>query len=164
MSDLSRTVTFSEPTATVEAARTSTGLATMEAIRTGRLPAPAMSVLLGFRLVEVSEGRAVFACTPGPHLANPMGGVHGGLAMTMLDSCTGAAVHTTLPIGWGYGTVQIDVHLVRAIRVDGPELRASGVVLHRGSTLATATGELRDADGALYAHASATCMLLPPRA
>ena len=140
---------------------TMTGLEYMEAIRSGAAPRAPIQDLLGFDLHEVGEGRAVFRCTPGKQHTNPLGTVHGGLAMTLIDSACGAAVHSTLPAGAGYGTLETKVNLVRAIAPDAGPLVCEGTVVHRGSRVATAEARLTgEADGRLYAHGTSTCMVL----
>ena len=120
-----------------------------------------MCELLGFRLVEVEDGRAVFEGHPDFQHYNPFGVVHGGLAATMLDSALGCAVHSTLPAGDGFTTLELKVNLVRAISKDTGLLRAEARILHRGRTVATGDADLKDAAGKLYAHASTTCMIFP---
>jgi acyl-coenzyme A thioesterase PaaI-like protein len=82
------------------------GLEVLQAMIEGRLPAPPISKTLSFRLVEVGDGFCVFEGEPGPHLLNPLGGVHGGWALTLIDSVTGCAAHTTLPPNVGYATIE----------------------------------------------------------
>ena len=138
-----------------------TGLELMQAIRDGRAPKAAIQELLGFALVEVGEGRTVFRLETRPELTNPLGTVHGGIAMTLIDSATGAAVHTTLGEGGAYGTLETKVNLVRAIQVDTGALLAEGNVVHRGSRVATAEGRIvRESDGKLVAHGSSTCLVM----
>ena len=136
------------------------GLDFLNAIRDGRLPPAPIAELMGFRLAELSPGAAVFECVPGPQHYNPIGVVHGGLAMTLLDSTMGCAVQTTLPAGTGYTTLEAKTNLVRAITVETGKLRAIGKVVHSGSRIATAEGRLEDAQGRLYAHATTTCIIL----
>ncbi len=136
------------------------GLQQMQAIADGIAPAAPIQALLSFELAEVSEGRAVFLCTPTAAMRNPLGSVHGGIAMTLLDSAAGAAVHTTLPAGHGYATLETKVNLVRAITPETGEVRAEGTIVHRGRRVATAEGRLTDRAGALLAHASSTCLIL----
>jgi uncharacterized protein (TIGR00369 family) len=93
-------------------------------------------------------------------MRNPLGSVHGGIGMTLLDSATGAAVHTTLPAGQGYATLETKVNLVGAITPDTGEVRAVGNVVYRGGRVATAEGRLTDRSGALLAHATSTCLIL----
>ena len=129
-----------------------------------RLPSPPMSATLGFRLVEVGEGLAVFEGEPSSGLLNPLGSVHGGWALTLVDSATGCAVHTTLPAGFGYTTVETKVNFTRRIAPDGGIVRCEGRVVTRGSRIATAEARLLSADGKMLAHGISTLMVLemPP--
>jgi uncharacterized protein (TIGR00369 family) len=137
-----------------------TGLQQMEAIRDGRIPRATIQDALAFDLLEVEAGRAVFGYAPSAAHCNPMGQVHGGVAMTLLDSAAGCCVHTTLEPGQRYATLETKVNLVRVVRADGPPLRAEGRVVHRGGTVATSEARLVDADGRLYAHATSTCLIM----
>ena len=116
--------------------------------------------LLGFKLVEVEPGHAVFECVPGEQHYNPIGVVHGGLAMTLLDSAMGCCVQTRMPAGSAYTTLEAKTNLVRAITDKTGRLRATGEVVHLGNRIATAEGRLEDAGGKLYAHATTTCIVL----
>jgi len=137
------------------------GLELLRAIRNGQLPKAPIQDLLGFRLVDVGEGAVTFTIEPREDHYNPLGTVHAGIAMTLLDSAMGAAVHSTLAQGEAYTTLETKVNLVRAIRADTSELRAEGRVVHRGRTTATAEGRfVRAADGKLYAHGTSTCLIL----
>ena len=91
-----------------------------------------MAELLGFKLVEVEPGHAVFEVVPGEQHYNPIGVVHGGLAMTLLDSAMGCAVQTQMPAGSAYATVEAKTNLIRAITSQTGTLRAIGKVLHCG--------------------------------
>src|SRR5215218_9369032 len=128
------------------------GRAQLEAIRDGRAPVAPIQRVLDFDLTDVGDGTAVFSYRPSAEHRNPMGTVHGGVAMTLLDSATGAAVHSTLSDGEVYATLETKVHLVRPIRTDDDELRAEGEVVHRGGTIATAQARLLDAEGRIVAH------------
>jgi uncharacterized protein (TIGR00369 family) len=139
------------------------GLDFLCAIRDGRLPPPPIAQLLGFRLVEVDTGHAVFEVQPGEQHYNPIGVVHGGLAMTLLDSAMGCAVQTHMPAGGSYTTLEAKTNLVRAITSSTGVLRAIGKTLHIGSRVATAEARLVDRAGKLYAHATSTCMVLSQR-
>ena len=136
------------------------GIEFLRAIRDRRLPAPPMARLLGFDLVEVEPGHAVFEVTPGEQHYNPIGVVHGGLAMTLLDSAMGCAVQSKMPAGSGYTTLEAKTNLVRPITGDTGKLRAVGKLVHLGKRVATAEGKLEDAAGKLYAHATTTCIVL----
>ena len=138
-----------------------TGLEVLRGIRDGALPRAPIQDTLGFELAEVDEGRTVFSCVPTEGHLNPLGTVHGGVAATLLDSAMGAAVHSTLPEGQAYGTLETKFNLVRAVTPDTGELRCEGVVVHRGSRVATAEGRLtRTSDGKLVAHGTSTCLIL----
>ena len=154
-------VEWDDPQALATAGRTMAGIDFMRAICDGRLPAPPIARLMGFSLVEVDPGRAVFEVVPGEKHYNPIGVVHGGVAMTLLDSAMGCAVHTQMPLGSGYTTLEAKTNLVRAITAETGKLRAIGVTVHVGKRMATAEGRLEDAAGKLYAHASTTCIVLP---
>jgi uncharacterized protein (TIGR00369 family) len=154
-----RIVTWEDPLATAQAGVALSGIEFLRAVARGEIPPPPIALLLGFTLAEVEEGRVVFTAEPGEHHYNPIGVVHGGLAATLLDSAMGCAVHSRLPEGRAYTTLEIKVNFVRAIRRDSGRLRAEGQVVHMGGRVATAEGRLVDATGQLYAHATTTCML-----
>jgi uncharacterized protein (TIGR00369 family) len=139
-----------------------TGLEAMRGIAEGRFAAPPIAGTLGFRLKEVEEGYALFVGEPSEKLQNPLGLVHGGYALTLIDSCTGCAAHTTLPAGIGYTTVETKVNFVRAITPEVGELRAEGRVVAQGRTIITAEGRLTDAQGRLYAHGTSTLLVFRP--
>jgi uncharacterized protein (TIGR00369 family) len=139
------------------------GLTAMRAVIAGELPPPPIATLLGFELVEVEEGRVIFAAHPGPEHYNPIGSVHGGLAATLIDSATGCAVHTTLPAGTAYTTTDVQVRFVRPITRDTGRIECVGEVVHRGRTLATAEARLTAGDR-LLAHGTASLLILPPDA
>ena len=136
------------------------GIEFLQAIRDGRLPAAPIAELLGMRLAEVERGHAVFEVTPAEHHYNPIGVVHGGLAMTLLDSAMACSVQTQIPAGTGYTTLEVKINLVRAITASSGRLRAIGKVVHMGSRIGTAEGRLEDASGRLYAHGTTTCIVL----
>jgi uncharacterized protein (TIGR00369 family) len=139
---------------------TLSGLDVMRMIVDGELPAPGIAVLLGMSVVEVADGTAIFELSPDERMMNPIGSIHGGIAATILDSCMGCAVHTTLPAGAGYTTAQLNVHYLRAMMPGMGPVRATGMVIHRGRKQSTAEGKLIDAGGKLIAHATTTCLIL----
>ncbi len=158
-----RTFSWHDPRAMAETARGLSGLEYLRKIAAGELPGPPIGALMGFGLSELGEGRAVFTAEPAEYHYNPIGVVHGGLAATLLDSAMGCAVHTTLPAGAGYTTLEIKVNYVRALTAETGEVRCEAQVLHVGGRVATAEGRLVDARGKLYAHGTATCMLFRTR-
>ena len=140
-----------------------TGLQILEAMVAGRAPRPPMSDTMGFRLVEIERGRAVFEGAPGPHLLNPLGAVHGGFALALIDSACGCAVHSELDAGIGYTTVETKVNFTRPIDPEGAPIRCEGRVLSRGRQIATAEAYLRSAEGKLLAHGTSTLIILGGR-
>ncbi|WP_405194274.1 PaaI family thioesterase [Streptomyces anulatus] len=140
---------------------TMTGLELMRWVQT-ELPTdiPSIGRLLGMRFDGVDHGRIVISLDTRPDFANPLGTVHGGIAATLLDSVMGCAVHTTLPAGAGYTTLELKVNYIRTARTDGQKLTAEGTVIHAGRRVATAEGKVLDEQGKLIAHATTTCMIL----
>lgn len=116
--------------------------------------------LLGMRFTEIDHGRVVMSLNTQPDFANPHGTVHGGIAATLLDSVMGCAVHTTLPAGVGYTTLELKVNYLRAAGLDGELLTGEGTTIHVGRRTATAEGRVRDSAGKLVAHGTTTCLIL----
>ena len=137
------------------------GLDFMKAIFEGRFPPPPIMTTIGITGGEVEEGKAVFLGEAGEYLYNPIGVVHAGFAMTILDSAMGCAVHTTLAVGERYTTLETKVNFVRAITAETGPVRCEGVVVHRGSRIATAEGKLiAENSGKLLAHGTSTCLVI----
>jgi uncharacterized protein (TIGR00369 family) len=144
-----------------EGAKGLSGLAFLQKIVDGSLPAPAISATLRFKLVSVSDGQASFEGTPSEEQYNPMGGVHGGWASTLLDSAMGCAVLSKLDAQNLFTTVQLSINLTRAITEDTGVVRCEGRVIQAGRRVALADGRVVDARGSLLAHATTTCMIIP---
>lgn len=138
------------------------GLEGLRYMLAGNHPPPSIGSTLGFTLTEVEDGRALFIGDPTDRILNPLGIVHGGWALTLIDSCTGCAAHTTLDAGVGYTTVETKVNFVRAITPATGQVRAEGVVVARGRTIITAEGKLTDSRGRLLAHGTSTLIVLRP--
>jgi uncharacterized protein (TIGR00369 family) len=155
-----RTITWEDPVPSAHLGRTMSGLAYLRAFQSGALPPTPIAVLMGMAVAEVEEGRVVFTVQPAEYHYNPIGVVHGGLAATLLDSALGCAVHSTLPAGTAYTTLEIKVNYVRPITHETGELRCEGKIIHQGSRIATAEGRITDASGKLYAHGTTTCIIL----
>ena len=155
----SRTYTWQDPTPTANAARQKSGAALFAAMLNGSLPAPPIADTLDFTLAEAGEGTAVFTINCSEFHYNPIGSVHGGVIATLLDSAMSCAVHTRLPAGHAYTTVEMKVNFVRPILADTGPLRCIGSVIHGGRRIATAEGKLVDAEGKLYAHGTTTCLI-----
>ncbi|MCC4114885.1 PaaI family thioesterase [Aromatoleum toluclasticum] len=135
------------------------GLQIFQALLAGEIPPPPMAATLDFTLLCVEPGLAVFQGRPGFSHFNPMGTVHGGWFATMLDSAMGCAVHSALPAGKAYTTLELKLNLVRALTDAVLLVRAEGRLVHGGRQVATAEGRLIGPDGRLYAHASTTCLV-----
>jgi uncharacterized protein (TIGR00369 family) len=135
------------------------GLELMQAMVDGRIPMPPIAGVIPMKGVAAEYGRVVFEAQADERHLNPLGGVHGGFAATVLDSVTGCAVHTVLEPGVGYGTVDLNVKMLKAVP-RGVPLIAEGKVISVSRSLGISEGTLRDADGNLYAHATATCLIL----
>ena len=163
MTERSRTYTWHDPRAIFARRADLSGLELIRAMLDGTLPHPPMADTLGFRAVEASEGRAVFVSESAEWLYNPIGVVHGGFAMTLLDSAMGVAVHTTLARGERYTTLETKVNFVRPLTVETGAVRCEATVVHRGRRVATAEGRLTSSQGKLLAHGTTTCLIEPAR-
>jgi uncharacterized protein (TIGR00369 family) len=156
----SKTVVWHDPTALASAGAELSGRAFLQAIVEGRLPPPPIVNLIGAELVSVGEGEAEFRCAPDESTYNPIGMVHGGLLCTLLDSAAGCAVHTLLPAGTGYSTIEIKVSFLRALRVDEGEVTVRGRVLRVGGRVGFAEAHARNPSGELVGHASSSILIL----
>ena len=138
-----------------------TGLELLQRVLEGDYPAAPMAALMSFALVEVAEGRAVFRGLPGENHLNPLGGVHGGWAATIMDSALGCCVHTTLARGEAYTTAEFKVNLIRPITPKTGLVTCEGTVVHKGRTTAVSEARLTDAAGKLLAFGTETCTIFP---
>ena len=143
--------------------RALSGLEYMRQLMTGEREPSGMARLMNMRLVEVEEGRAVFAVEPDERHYNGLGIAHGGLAATLLDSALGCAINTVMTAGRVFTTLEMKINYVRPMRRETGEVRCEARVLHAGGRVATAEGRIVDASGKLYAHGTATCMLFRSR-
>jgi uncharacterized protein (TIGR00369 family) len=157
----SRTVTWHDPFVVAAGARERSGLETLEALRDGVLPPPPISRLFAMDIVAVSEGRVEFRCDVDESAYNPIGVVHGGLVCTLLDTVAGCAVHSTLPRGTGYTSIELKVNYLRPVHAGSGPLTAVGTVVKPGRRVAFAEGEVRDASGATVATASSSLLVFP---
>ena|ERR1700694_188590 len=135
------------------------GLDFVKRMQEGLFPAAPISKVMQFHLTEVEQGRVVFSAEPSAEFYNPLGTVHGGYTTTLLDSCMGCAVHSTLPAGSAYTTLEVKINFVRPITDKTGPVRAEGKVISAGKRVATAEGRLLDANGKLYAHGTTTCLI-----
>ena len=157
----SRTVTWHDPMITAAGALERSGLATMEAIRDGVLPPPPIAKLMQMGITTLEEGRVEFTCELDESVYNPIGVVHGGLVCTMLYTVAGCAVHTTLPAGVGYTSIELKVNYLRAVHATSGPLTAIGRVVKPGRRVAFAEGEVLDAAGRTVATASSSLLVFP---
>ena len=155
-----RTLTWADP---MEAVTRGSGLSGLEFIRAlfdGTLPPPPITVTMGFTGGTAEEGKVTFVGEAGEHLYNPIGVVHGGFALTILDSAMGCAVNTTLALDEAYTSLETKVNFVRPITLETGRMTCEATVLHRGGRVATAEGRLTaDRTGKLLAHGTSTCLI-----
>jgi uncharacterized protein (TIGR00369 family) len=137
------------------------GLEFVQGIVDGTLPLNTIAETLGYDVTEAASGRVVVTAEPSGRHLNPAGTVHGGLAATLLDSCMGLAIQSTLDKGVGQTTLEFKISLVRPITPETGAIKAEGVVLSRGRRVGTAEGRITDHDGRLLAHGTTTCLIFP---
>ncbi|WP_343712351.1 PaaI family thioesterase [Inquilinus sp.] len=154
-----RVVRWQDPKALAAAGRGMGGRDFLQALADGRLPPPPIADLVGFTLTEIGEGRVVLVLVPDESHYNPIGSVHGGVIATVLDTVMGCAVHSTLPAGRGYTTLEIKVNYTRPHRAGAGPVRAVGRVIHAGRQTAVAEATLVDSRDRVLAHASTTCLI-----
>lgn len=159
MSEKQRIVKWRDPAEALAAAASMTGLEYMRAMRDGEIPFPPIASLMQMHGVSAEEGEVVFNFLPDESMINPLGIVHGGPICTLLDSVVGCAVHTTLPAGVGYTSIDINVSYLRPPMV-GVELTATGRVTKPGRRVAFAEGEVRDPEGKLIATATSSLLII----
>jgi uncharacterized protein (TIGR00369 family) len=155
-----RTYSWDDPLAIRDALAGHSGLELMQKMAAGELSPPPIAETLGFRLVEAERGLAVFECEPAEYHYNPIGVVHAGLAMTLMDSAMGLAFVTTLdePVGWT--TLELKANFTRALTVDTGLVRCVGTIVHPGRRVATTEARVEDSQGRLCAHGTSTILVL----
>src|SRR5512138_2992851 len=149
-----KTVSWDDPSPTLEAVRTLTGIEWLRAMARREAPPPPLADVLGFRLEEIEEGKVVVTLEPAEFHYNPIGVLHGGIAATLFDSSLGCAVQSLLPPAHIAPTLQLQINYVRPITIETGKIFSSGSVIHLGKRSATAEGRLTDREGKLYAHAT----------
>ncbi len=135
------------------------GLQILQAIIDGELPHPSIAAAMPMIFREVELGRVLFEAMANESHLNPMGGVHGGFASTVLDSVTGCAVHSMLEAGIPFATIDLNVKMVKPVP-QNETLTAEGKVINISRSLGISEGQLRNDSGQLLAHATATCMII----
>jgi uncharacterized protein (TIGR00369 family) len=159
----SKTITWEDPMVTASLAASLSGLDFLSALRDGRFAPPPITRLMGFSLVHVEKGLAVFECAPDESAYNPIGVVHGGLVCTLCDSAAGCAVQSTLDAGVAYTSIDINVTYLRPVTKDSGLIRATGRTTKPGRRVAYATVDLADGSGKLLAHATSSCLIMDNR-
>ena len=155
-----RTYDYEAPFTDFHQVASLTGLEVMRRVMTRELPSPPITATLGFTLVAVEHGKAVFEGTTAEWQYNPLGSVHGGWMATLLDSALGCAVHSTLAPGQLYTTLDLQLRFLRPVLATTGLVRAEATVVHAGKRIATAEARLVSADGKLYATATASCLIV----
>src|ERR1700687_5526062 len=135
------------------------GIDFVRAIFAGKLPAPPIMQTVEPFDSTAEPGVVVFHSIPGFRHYNPIGSVHGGYAATLLDSAMGLAVHSMLPAGSGYTTLEFKISFIRGMTRDTGVVRSEGRTLNVGRRAATAEARITDAKGRLLAHATTTCLV-----
>lgn len=153
---------WEDPLRTAAAGHGLDGLTFLSRMAAGELPAPPIATTLGFTLESVEEGRAVFVLQPAEFHFNPIGSVHGGVYATVLDSAAGCAVHSSLPAGARYTSLDLSVKFLRALGAESGPVRCEGLVVHMGKRTALAEARLYGGAGRLAAQATSSCLILRP--
>jgi len=135
------------------------GLEFVQGLADGTLPLNTIAQTLGYDVTEASSGRVVVTAEPNDMHLNPAGTVHGGLAATLLDSCMGLAIWSTLEKGISQTTLEFKISLIRPITPETGLIQAEGIVLNRGRRIGLAEGRITDESGRLLAHGSTTCLI-----
>lgn len=156
-----RTVQWHDPMIGAAKAPALAGIDYLQAMIDGEIPPPPMVALMDMTLESVAPGTATFLCQPNESHYNPIGAVHGGFVCTVLDSAAGCAVHTTLPAGTGYTSLEIKVSYLRAVSATSGPLTAVGTVTKPGSRVAFAEAVITDSEGRVVATASSTLLVFP---
>lgn len=155
----SRTVSWHDPGPSAAKGLSMAGLDYLRAMIDGALPPPPIAGLMQFDMVSAEPGRVVFSCRPDESAYNPIGTIHGGLICSLLDSVLGCAMHSTLPQGKGYTSVEIKVNYLKAVRGSTGLLTATGTVVKSGSRVGFTEGAVTDASGVAVATASSTLLV-----
>jgi len=152
-----RTITWEDPMEIAKSGREISGEAFLRGIRDGVIPQPPIARLMGYKLVEVGSGRAVFELEPAEYHYNPLSSVHGGVISLILDSAMTSAIISALPEGIACTTIELKVNYIRPVTIKTGLLRSEAETIHVGRKIATAQGKVFGKAGKLHAHATTTC-------
>ncbi|CAN5303026.1 PaaI family thioesterase [soil metagenome] len=156
-----KTLTWHDPTPSFKLALSMSGLDYLTEMAEGRIPPPPIGAHIGLGFSSLAVGDVVMTAVPDASHYNPIGTVHGGFIATILDSAAGCAVHTTLPAGVGYTSIDLRVNYFRAVHAGAP-IVAHGWVVKAGSRVAYAEADLHDDEGKLLAKATSSCLIIQP--
>ena len=135
------------------------GLEFMRKVAAGELPESPMGAHAALNVVSADPGEVSVRCSPDESHYNRIGSVHGGLMCTLLDSALGGAVHTTVPAGIGFTSIDINVNYLRAVFPANAPLLCNARVTKSGRRVAFAEGEVLDARGKTVATATSTFLV-----
>ena len=155
-----RTISWTDPARSRFQSRALNGYDRLVAMQRGELPGPPAAALLGMSIDRVEPGRTVFSMLADEVHENPMGTMHGGIVATLVDTAMGCALSSLLPADAGFTTLELKTNFVRAITQATGRVYAEGTVVHSGGRVATTEARVHDDSGALYAHATSTCLIL----
>jgi len=156
----SRTIHWGDPAVGAAKAKQMAGLDYLQAIGRGEIPYPPLLESLEFQPENIEPGKAVFSFTPQEWHYNSIGSVHGGVISAILDTAMGCALHTLLPAGVGYTTLELKVNFLKAVTIASGLLKANGKIIHQGGRTALTEAQLTDEAGVVYAHGVSTCLIL----
>ena len=154
-----RTFSWQDPTIGATEALQMEGIDYLSAMFEGKLPAPPIMHTLDFKMHSIKAGKAVFSFVPQEFHYNPIGSVHGGVISTILDSAMGCTVHSLMPKGKAYTTLELKVNFLKAITKNSGELFTIGKMIYSGGKTALVEAQIVDANGKLFAYGVSTCLL-----
>jgi uncharacterized protein (TIGR00369 family) len=157
-----RTYSWHDPMVGAAAARSLAGIEYLQQMMDGKLPGPPIADTMDIRIESIESGKVVFTVVPQEFHYNPIGTVHGGVLATLADSAMGCAIHSALPAGVAYTTLELKVNYLRALTIQSGLVRCVGEVLYVGGRQATAEAKIFDGRNLLVSHATTTCLVMRP--
>lgn len=155
-----KTISWQDPSEGVGQIHKMSGLDFFQAISDGKIPFPPLLHTLDFKVASIIKGEAIFSFQPQEFHYNTLGTVHGGVISAILDSAMGCSLHSLLPAGTGYTTLELKVNFLKSITIKTGELIATGKVIHAGSRTALVEAQLTSNSNTIYAHATSTCLII----
>ncbi|NAW50328.1 hotdog fold thioesterase [Elizabethkingia argentiflava] len=157
-----RTYTWNNPIETAQKAKSMSGFDFLKATENGEIPPSPLVSTLGFDeyKIDVKKGEVIFYFSPQEYHYNPIGTVHGGVITAVLDAAMGCTVHSLLPLGFAYTTLELKVNFMKAVTQECGKMRAKGSIIHSGKTTALVEADVQDENGKIYAHAVSTCLIM----